>query len=319
MYPLDFVDRFDKPSVNAFDEARYLSTHKDVADAIRAGHLESGRQHYVLCGQLEGRGYSHPSFNAKVEEMRRRKRDRILPLLSLDLAHRIIGDKFDFLTSELKEQTGITDTGNVSSNAYDQDVRNLVAENAAGLILDCGAGRRDTYYSNVVNYEIVNYDTTDVIGVGEALPFNDGAFEAVISVAVLEHVKDPFKCASEIARVLKPGGRLIAAVPFLQPLHGYPHHYYNMSHQGLRALFDRYLIIEDQKVCALPVSSLTWYVQAWARGLEGNAREAFLNLTLRDLMVPAITLHGLPWVTELSNEKNLELACATVLFAHRPR
>jgi hypothetical protein len=26
-------------------------------------------------------------------------------------------------------------------------------------------------------------------------------------------------------------------VPFLQPLHGYPHHYYNMTGEGLRNLF----------------------------------------------------------------------------------
>jgi SAM-dependent methyltransferase len=224
----------------------------------------------MLCGQTDGRGYLHPNFAIKVEEVRRRKRDRIVPLLSLDLAHKTIGDKFDFLTTELREQTGVIDTDNVSSNAYDQDVRNLIAENAAGLVLDCGAGRRDTYYSNVVNYEIVDYDTTDVIGVGEVFPFNDGAFEAVISVAVLEHVKDPFRCASEIARVLKPGGRLIAAVPFLQPPHGYPHHYYNMIHQGLRALFDRYLVIEDQKVCALPV--VTYLVRAGVGTRSGRKR-----------------------------------------------
>ena len=74
-----------------------------------------------------------------------------------------------------------------------------------GLILDCGAGRRPIYYSNVVNFEIVAYDTTDVRGVGESLPFETDSFDAVFSFAVLEHVKDPFRCASEICRVLKPG------------------------------------------------------------------------------------------------------------------
>jgi SAM-dependent methyltransferase len=105
------------------------------------------------------------------------------------------------------------------------------------------AGLRDIYYDNVVNYEIVDYDTTDVIGPGERLPFRDGVFDAVISIAVLEHVRDPFACAAEIVRVLKPGGELVCSVPFLQPLHGYPHHYYNMTPQGLRALFERSLLI----------------------------------------------------------------------------
>jgi len=87
------------------------------------------------------------------------------------------------------------------------------------LVLDCGAGFRDMYYPNVVNYEIVAYPTTDVLGVGEELPFKDNSFDVVISVAVLEHVRYPWRCADEIARVLKSGGTLVAMVPFLQPLH----------------------------------------------------------------------------------------------------
>ena len=39
-----------------------------------------------------------------------------------------------------------------------------------GLILDCGGGRRRVYLDNIVNFEIVVYDTTDVRGVGEMLP-----------------------------------------------------------------------------------------------------------------------------------------------------
>ncbi|MCU7374984.1 methyltransferase domain-containing protein [Paucibacter sp. O1-1] len=120
----------------------------------------------------------------------------------------------------------------------------------------------------------MDYDTTDVRGVGECLPFVDGAFDAVISIAVLEHVRDPFRCAAELVRVLKPGGELICCVPFLQPYHGYPHHYYNMTHQGLRALFERDLTVDSVEVIDStgPVWALTWILQSWAQGLEGKAR-----------------------------------------------
>ncbi|WP_372790263.1 methyltransferase domain-containing protein [Paraconexibacter sp.] len=41
-----------------------------------------------------------------------------------------------------------------------------------------------------------------------ALPYDDGTFDAVLSMGVLEHVGDPDGSLEEIKRVLKPGGTL---------------------------------------------------------------------------------------------------------------
>lgn len=48
----------------------------------------------------------------------------------------------------------------------------------------------------------ISYD----VGVGEALPYADAAFDAVVCVDVLEHVTDLDQCLAEVARVLRPGG-----------------------------------------------------------------------------------------------------------------
>lgn len=45
------------------------------------------------------------------------------------------------------------------------------------------------------------------------LPFADGAFDAVICSEVLEHIPDYRAAIAEIARVLRPGGRLCVSVP----------------------------------------------------------------------------------------------------------
>jgi hypothetical protein len=79
----------------------------------------------------------------------------------------------------------------------------LVRRHQNGLILDVGAGKRTTYLDNVVNYETVAYDSTDVLGVADILPFKDKSFDAIITVAALEHVKDPFRCSREMSGVLK--------------------------------------------------------------------------------------------------------------------
>jgi 2-polyprenyl-6-hydroxyphenyl methylase / 3-demethylubiquinone-9 3-methyltransferase len=47
------------------------------------------------------------------------------------------------------------------------------------------------------------------VGVGEALPYADACFDAVVCVDVLEHVTDLHRVLSETARVLRPGGMFL--------------------------------------------------------------------------------------------------------------
>lgn len=274
--------------------------------------------------QRRSRASSHDSDIAvaprNFDDARKAKIERLEPFLRTEMPHRRTGLKYDFLSDELSKAAGIVHTDAVSSHGYDNFGISLVNEYRDGLVLDCGAGRRPVYFDNVVNYEIVDYDSTDIIGVGEALPFQEATFDAVISIAVLEHVRDPFACSNEIVRVLKPGGKLLCCVPFLQPLHGYPHHYYNMSPQGLRALFARSMVIDDHKVIEsiLPIWTLTWIVQSWAAGLSGATQNEFLDIPLRELLKPTTEFLNRSWVKELPMDKNFELASATLLFAHKP-
>ena len=48
----------------------------------------------------------------------------------------------------------------------------------------------------------IGYD----VGMGEALPYGDAAFDAVVCVDVLEHVADLTMVLAQVARVLRPGG-----------------------------------------------------------------------------------------------------------------
>lgn len=51
---------------------------------------------------------------------------------------------------------------------------------------------------------------------GQALPFPDGAFDWVLSHAVIEHVADAPRYLRECARVLRPGGRMyLSTAPYL--------------------------------------------------------------------------------------------------------
>lgn len=48
---------------------------------------------------------------------------------------------------------------------------------------------------------------------GYALPFADGSFELVCLFDALEHIPDEARALSEVARVLAPGGLVVASVP----------------------------------------------------------------------------------------------------------
>ena len=51
----------------------------------------------------------------------------------------------------------------------------------------------------------IGYD----VGVGEALPYDDASFDAVVCVDVLEHVADLHKVLAEVARSLRHGGMFL--------------------------------------------------------------------------------------------------------------
>jgi SAM-dependent methyltransferase len=51
---------------------------------------------------------------------------------------------------------------------------------------------------------------------GERLPFADAAFDRVVVVDMLEHVADDRAFVDELARVVKPGGRLVVNTPHLK-------------------------------------------------------------------------------------------------------
>jgi ubiquinone/menaquinone biosynthesis C-methylase UbiE len=54
-----------------------------------------------------------------------------------------------------------------------------------------------------------------------SLPFDEAQFDLVVCVEVLRYLEDPGPCVSEMARVLKPGGRCIATATPLFNLNGY--------------------------------------------------------------------------------------------------
>ena len=257
-------------------------------------------------------------FEFKAKKLEKKK--LIFSLLKEQFQKRWKESFFDCLPINADLLHGVIKTDNISEHEYDGhaiSIINRIGEN--GIILDCGSGNRPTYYSNVVNFDPVAYETTDVTGVGEELPFKNNSFDAVFSLNVLEHVRDPFKCAKEIARVLKPNGQLYCVAPLLCPYHGYPDHFYNMTKSGLKNLFETNMTIEKQDVLdsGHPIYSLTWILNSWCNGLSPKTRETFLDMSVSELLSDPASYLNNSFVRELSLDKKFELAATIAVWAKK--
>lgn len=226
---------------------------------------------------------------------------------------------FDFLSDEMRVTTGIEDTVNVSSLDYDPLAEELIDQCSDGLVLDAGSGLKRPRYDHVVNLEVVDYPSTDVLAAGESLPFADGTFDGAMSLAVLEHVRDPFRCAAEVARVVRPGGKIYVAVPFLQPYHGYPHHYYNMTIAGLGNLFDQWFTIDRSGTppYGWPVWTLTWFLDRYVAGLPPVVAERFKEMRVADLLGDGSEYLEDDFVTHLDERAVTDLASMNFLLGTR--
>ena len=136
-------------------------------------------------------------------------------------------------------------------------------------VLDIGGGLRilkekgDRYdsshqwilpYLNKVDYKIMDVIPDyhpDIIGDIHQLPFNDNSQEAIICIAVLEHIENPIRACQELHRVLKPNGYCFLYVPFLYYYHakkgGY-RDYWRFSKDAINFLFKDFSNIKRQAV-----------------------------------------------------------------------
>jgi SAM-dependent methyltransferase len=100
---------------------------------------------------------------------------------------------------------------------------NPKVENYIGMDLE-----QPTYYGQI---------KPDLTWNGEKIPLEDESVDCVMATEFLEHYAEPEKILKEIRRVLKPGGRLFATVPFIWNLHEIPYDEYRYTPYSLERHF----------------------------------------------------------------------------------
>jgi SAM-dependent methyltransferase len=127
-------------------------------------------------------------------------------------------------------------------------LNHLVAERVvlAGDVLDMGAGSNPSYRpllnGNARSLKTLDaaVPTADVQFDLERVPIDlpSGSFDTILAFNLLEHVYRHRELVHEIARLLRPGGRVFVWVPFLIEYHPDPHDHFRYTDETLLRLLD---------------------------------------------------------------------------------
>ena len=109
------------------------------------------------------------------------------------------------------------------------------------LILDVGAGHGDfaQIFSGrkYLSVDVVPYPEVDLAcDFGECIPFKENTFDMLVLMNVLEHVYHFHALLDALFYLLKPGGSLVVAVPFMIKVHQAPFDFYRYTHYTLAEL-----------------------------------------------------------------------------------
>jgi len=164
-------------------------------------------------------------------------------------------------------------------------------------------GWRDAYKS-LPDYEFVGLDiepglNVDVVAdlcvpdFASRWPELQSRFGLVVCGALLEHVKDPFSAAKNVASLVRAGGHLYYLGPWVWGFHPYPDDYWRFSISALKLLFSTFVWEE-------------WWYSSTKKGVglqivDPKQERAFLQIPLEEKAIPTsfaelITDRAMPYL-----------------------
>lgn len=119
----------------------------------------------------------------------------------------------------------------------------LSQEVLEGKTIDIGAGKNVDYISFVEkkdDVEFLGFDIKTGASVDfecDRLPADDGYYDTVLFLNVMEHIYNYQHIAGEVLRILKPGGKVVGFVPFLMWYHPDHKDFFRYTHEALEKIF----------------------------------------------------------------------------------
>ncbi len=130
-------------------------------------------------------------------------------------------------------------------DSYDPWVHRTILQSLpdSSPVIEIGSGNMALDDPNIIRLDVVRTPFVDIIADAHHLPFLPGSIDYIFSLAVFEHLRNPFEAAESIRETLRPGGYVYHECNFVFSYHGYPHHYFNASAQGMAEVFADYDVL----------------------------------------------------------------------------
>lgn len=175
----------------------------------------------------------------------------------------------------------------------------------------------------IISFDIYRTERTQFVADAHAIPLADGAVDALVVQAVLEHVLEPEVVAAEIWRVLKKDGLVYAETPFMQQVHEGAYDFTRFTESGHRYLFRRFQVI-GSGTTAGPGTQLLWSLDYFVRGLFRSraagkvAKASFFWLQWLDPLIPdEFASDGASGVYFLGRKSDSELSPKEIVGFYR--
>lgn len=298
-----------------FFEQGYIAANKDVA-AIVQNRSGDGLAHFLKYGKDEVRlQYTETGLAT----LRKVKFDYFSDILTLDNS-RFQTAEGSFPVIFTERHYSLDEYASESANAYFGPFVDAIVANPNGKFLDLGCGYRNILYQNCLYLEVYPSASADIVVDPDApYPIKTSSLDGIGCFAVLEHTRRPWIVVDEIHRMLKPGGKCFIDWPFLQPIHGYPNHYFNATRAGLRHIFESAGFRTDQlhtEPYQTPNWTIHWILSRLAQELPDSLRERLLSSTVAELIEqPPLSTFWSELASALPEDVISELACGNTLIA----
>jgi len=178
------------------------------------------------------------------------------------------------------------------------------------IVVEIGAGNMALDDPCIIRMDVTLSPYVDLVADAHYMPFLPESLDYAFSLAVFEHLRNPFQAAQSIYEVLKDGGYIYHECNFVFAYHGYPHHYFNASLQGLEQIFSDFVALrKGVATYQMPSFALDMVMGTYLN--HSHAKEYLHGQRLTMLIRKILELNLMDYDIYFSEDEALHIAAGT--------